>query len=193
MRVKLKPLPYEIGALEPVVSGHQMEFHYSKHHRTYVNNLNTLMEKASEAQAVGDMNRYVDLMQAIKFNGGGHLNHEFFWETLAPINDGGGALPDQDTELRDMLEEEWGSIEKFQSYFNAHTASLQGSGWGWLVYNEDSQMLEYRQTRNQDRPADLDPKYRPLLTIDIWEHAYYLDYKNLRPTYLKEMWKIINW
>ena len=113
MRVKLKPLPYEIGALEPVVSGHQMEFHYGKHHRTYVNNLNTLMEKASEAQAVGDMNRYVDLMQAIKFNGGGHLNHEFFWETLAPINEGGGALPDQDTELRDMLEEEWGSIEKF--------------------------------------------------------------------------------
>ena len=92
-----------------------------------------------------------------------------------------------------MLEEEWGSIEKFQSYFNAHTASLQGSGWGWLVYNEDSQMLEYRQTRNQDRPADLDPKYKPLLTIDIWEHAYYLDYKNLRPTYLKEMWKILNW
>ena len=94
MRVKLKPLPYEIGALEPILSGHQMEFHYGKHHRTYVNNLNTLMEKASEAQAVGDMNRYVDLMQAIKFNGGGHLNHEFFWETLAPISDGGGALPD---------------------------------------------------------------------------------------------------
>ena len=94
MRVQLKHLPYDYGSLEPCMSGQTLNFHYGKHHRTYVNNLNTLMEKASEAQAVGDMNRYVDLMQAIKFNGGGHLNHEFFWETLAPISDGGGALPD---------------------------------------------------------------------------------------------------
>ena len=193
MRTELKPLPYEMGALEPVISGHQMEFHYSKHHRTYVNNLNGLLEKAAEAQAKNDMAAYVQLLQGIKFNSGGHLNHEFFWETLAPISDGGGVVPDQGTQLRDLLEDEWGSIENFQTYFNSHTATLQGSGWGWLVFNQDSQILEYRQTRNQDLPTDLDPRYKPLLTIDIWEHAYYLDYKNLRPVFLKEMWKIINW
>ena len=113
LRTELKPLPYEIGALEPVVSGLQMEFHYGKHHRTYVKNLNALMEKAAEAQARNDMKKYVDLMQGIKFNGGGHLNHEFFWETLAPIPDVGGTLPEQGTQLRDLLEDEWGSIENF--------------------------------------------------------------------------------
>jgi superoxide dismutase, Fe-Mn family len=192
-RVELKPLPYEMGDLEPVISGHQMEFHYGKHHRTYVNNLNNLQEQAAQALAKGDINKYVMLANGIKFNGGGHLNHEFFWETLAPIKAGGGALPDQGQELRTLIDNEWGSIEKFQEYFNTHTASLQGSGWGWLVYNKTSKLLEYRQTRNQDMPSDLNDDYAALLTIDIWEHAYYLDYKNLRPTFLKEMWKVIDW
>ena len=182
--VQLKHLPYELGSLEPVISGHLMEYHYGKHHRTYVNNYNNLQVKAAEALATGKVQDYVQLSQAIKFNGGGHLNHEFFWETLAPIRDGGGALPDEGTELRNLLEREWGSIEGFQNYFNSHTAGVQGSGWGWLLYNKNSKLLEYRQTQNQDLPSDLDPCYAPLLTIDVWEHAYYLDYKNLRPTFL---------
>ena len=149
--------------------------------------------QASEALATGNVQQYVALSNAIKFNGGGHLNHEFFWETLAPIKNGGGAVPDVGTELRDLLDREWGSVEAFQLYFNQHTAALQGSGWGWLLYNKNSGLLEYRQTQNQDLPSDLDSSYVALLTIDIWEHAYYLDYKNLRPSYLNETWKIINW
>ena len=112
-RVELKSLPYEMGALEPVVTGHQMEFHYGKHHRAYVNNLNTLNVQAAEAMDKNDIGGYIKLANAIKFNGGGHLNHEFFWESLAPIKQGGGVLPDSGTELRKMIEEEWGSIDLF--------------------------------------------------------------------------------
>lgn len=121
------------------------------------------------------------------------MNHEFFWETLAPISEGGGHLPDVGTELRTLIDEEWGSIEDFQKYFNTNTATLQGSGWGWLAYNKDTHQLQYLQTKNQDMVSDVGPEFIPLLTIDIWEHAYYLDYKNMRPTFLTEMWKLINW
>lgn len=191
--VQLKHLPYEIGALEPVVSGHLMEFHYGKHHRAYVNNLNALNVQSAEALATGNIKRYIELTNAVKFNGGGHLNHEFFWETLAPIKQGGGAIPDEASDLRTMMEAEWGSIDNFIKVFNKQTAVVQGSGWGWLLYNKGSGLLEYRQTQNQDTPADIGQDLVPLLTIDVWEHAYYLDYKNMRPTYLQDMWKIINW
>lgn len=91
------------------------------------------------------------------------------------------------------MESEWGSIDNFIKVFNKQTAVVQGSGWGWLLYNKGSGLLEYRQTQNQDTPADIGQGLVPLLTIDVWEHAYYLDYKNMRPTYLQDMWKIINW
>ena len=146
--VKLKHLPYELGALEPVVSGHLMEFHYGKHHRAYVNNLNNLNVQSAEALATGDVKKYIELANAVKFNGGGHLNHEFFWDSLAPIKEGGGVLPDEGSQLRKLMEQEWGSFEKFQQTFNAQTAALQGSGWGWLLYNKGSGLLEYRKTLN---------------------------------------------
>ena len=104
LTAQLKALPYEIGSLEPVISGHLMEFHYGKHHRTYVNNLNIFSEKSAEALARGDIKTYIELSNLVKFNGGGHLNHEFFWESLAPIKEGGGALPDAGSELRTMME-----------------------------------------------------------------------------------------
>ena len=113
LTAQLKALPYEIGALEPVISGHLMEFHYGKHHRAYVNNLNIFTEKSSEALSRGDIKTYIELSNLVKFNGGGHLNHEFFWETLAPIKEGGGALPEVGSELRTMMESEWKSIENF--------------------------------------------------------------------------------
>ena len=112
-RVNLKNLPYEIGGLEPVISGHLMDYHYGRHHRTYVNNLNGLLEKAGEALNTGKQEEYIKLCNAIKFNGGGHLNHEFFWETLAPIKEGGGALPDKNTDLNKLMEESWGSVADF--------------------------------------------------------------------------------
>ena len=121
------------------------------------------------------------------------MNHEFFWDTLAPVSQGGGALPDPGTGLHTMMTEEWGSIENFQQLFNSRTALVQGSGWGWLLYNKNTGALNYRTTSNQDTPMDISPVLVPLLTIDVWEHAYYLDYKNLRPVFLKNMWQIINW
>ena len=98
--VELKPLPYDLGALEPVISGEIMDFHYGKHHRTYVNNLNSLNQQSSEALSSGDIKTYISLANALKFNGGGHLNHELFWESLAPIKKGGGELPDPSSKLR---------------------------------------------------------------------------------------------
>jgi superoxide dismutase, Fe-Mn family len=115
---QLKALPYEIGALEPVISGHLMEFHYGKHHRTYVNNLNIFTEKSAQALAAGDIKSYIELCNLVKFNGGGHLNHEFFWESLAPIANGGGQVPAVGTDLRDMMDREWGSVENFQNVFS---------------------------------------------------------------------------
>ena len=191
--VNLKQLPYEIGALEPVISGHQMEFHYGKHHRTYVNNLNKLQNDAAEALATGRIANYVKLSSAIKFNGGGHLNHEFFWDSLKPIKAGGGVLPDEKSELRTLIEKEWGTMNNFMVDFNNGTAALQGSGWGWLIYNTHAGILEFRTTVNQDMPSDLGHGHEPLLTIDIWEHAYYLDYQNARPNYLSKIWQIVDW
>lgn len=190
-RVSMKHLPYEIGGLEPVISGHLMDFHYGKHHRTYVNNLNNLLEQQAEANARGDFQKAISLSQAIKFNGGGHINHEFFWESLCPTAD--SALPEEGSELHKYIIKGWGTLDNFIEVFNARTASIQGSGWGWLVYNKQKDAVSFRATANQDLITDLNPNLVPLINIDIWEHAYYLDYKNSRPGYLESLWKIVNW
>ena len=192
-KIVQKPLAYPMNGLEPVISQNLMEFHYGKHHVTYINNLNALNEQAAEALEKGDSQKHVDLSQAIKFNGGGHLNHEFFWDNLAPIGNGGGELPKQGSDLHKMISEEWGSVDSFISHFSANTAAVQGSGWGWLAYNKSTKQLEFRTTANQDRLCDQGAHLVPLLTIDIWEHAYYLDYQNVRPNFMKEIWKIVNW
>ena len=136
-KAELAPLPYEINGLEPVLSGHLMEFHYGKHHKTYVTNLNNLVGQAEEALAKNDMAAYVKLSQGIKFNGGGHWNHTFFWESLAPLKSGGGARPDASSELSKMINSQWGDLDKFIGSFSAQTAAIQGSD-----------ELEYRTTPN---------------------------------------------
>lgn len=142
-RVQLKHLPYEIGALEPVISGHLLDFHYGKHHRTYVNNLNSLLEKQAEATARGELKNQIALSHQIRFNGGGHLNHEFFWESLCPMAD--SQLPDSGP-LYDAIIEGWGTLDQFIKVFNQRTAAIQGSGWGWLVYNKRKDSLGFRAT-----------------------------------------------
>ena len=189
-RVQLKHLPYEIGALEPIMSGHLLDFHYGKHHRTYVNNLNNLLEQQAEANATNNLSKYMGLQQQLRFNGGGHINHEFFWESLCPQAD--SALPESGP-LHDKIIEGWGSLDEFIKVFNERTAAIQGSGWGWLVYHKGLKELQFRATFNQDLISDVSPNFVPIINIDIWEHAYYLDYKNSRPQYLTKMWKIINW
>ena len=126
----------------------------------------------------------------IKFNGGGHLNHELFWDSLCPKAD--SSLPESGP-LHEAMVEGWGSIDEFIKMFNTRTAAIQGSGWGWLVYNKRKDALSYRTAPNQDPITDVSPYVVPIIGIDVWEHAYYIDYKNARPKYLENIWKIINW
>ena len=144
--VSLKQLPYELGGLEPVISGLLLDYHYSKHHRTYVNNLNGVLEKQLEAVFKGDLKTSIALESKVRFNGGGHYNHEFFWDSLCPMKD--SALPEQDTVLFKRLTQSFGSIEKFISIFSTQTAGIMGSGWGWLVYNKKTGLLTLRLTKD---------------------------------------------
>ena len=135
-----------MNGLEPVISENLMNFHYGKHHVTYVNNLNNLYEAAAKAQEAGDNQKYVDLSQGIKFNGGGHLNHEFFWDNLCPVSE--SKVPAEGSDLSNAINASFGSLDKFIAHFSANTAAVQGSGWGWLAYNKNSGDLEFRTTAN---------------------------------------------
>jgi len=186
---KLPDLPYDYKELEPVISGEIMELHHKKHHQAYVNNLNAAMEKHLAAENKNDIATMISLQGAIKFNGGGHVNHSIFWTNLAPPKKGGGEPPKG--ELLQKIQTQWGSVDKFIEKFNAQTAAIQGSGWGWLGYNKEEDRLSIITTSNQD-PLIISGN-TPLLGIDVWEHAYYLQYKNARPDYLKAIWKVVNW
>ncbi|CDR32871.1 Fe-Mn family superoxide dismutase [Criblamydia sequanensis] len=188
-KYELPKLPYELNALEPVISSQIMDLHYNKHHLAYVNNLNAALEKYEEAQNKGDLDGMISAQGAIKFNGGGHINHSIFWTNLAPISQGGGEPPKG--ALLEAINKEFGSLDAFIQEFSAQTGAIQGSGWGWLGYNKKRKRLEIAVCPNQD-PLVLQ-NLIPLLGIDVWEHAYYLQYKNVRPDYLKNIWKIINW
>ncbi|ORX95626.1 manganese and iron superoxide dismutase [Basidiobolus meristosporus CBS 931.73] len=183
----LPDLPYDYDALEPVINTEIMRLHHSKHHQTYVNNLNVAEEKNAEAVSKSDLTTQISLQSALKFNAGGHINHSIFWTNLAPIKEGGGELPKG--ELSEAITRDFGSLDAFIKQFNAQTAAVQGSGWGWLGYNKAKQSLQIQTTQNQDVLTDL----VPLLGVDVWEHAYYLQYKNVRPDYLTEIWKVVNW
>jgi Fe-Mn family superoxide dismutase len=186
---ELPELPYDFGALEPVISGEIMELHYTKHHRAYVNNLNAALEKMKDAESNYDLATAIALQQAIRFNGGGHINHSIFWTNLAPEGQGGGGEPSGD--LAVAINKEFGSFEKFVEEFTKKTATIQGSGWGWLGYCRERKRVLFATCANQD-PLSTQGLI-PLFGIDVWEHAYYLQYKNARPEYLKNIWRIANW
>lgn len=187
LQYQLPELPYELNALEPVISAEIMNLHYHKHHQTYVNNLNAALKELADAESGNDLTKIISLQQAIKFNGGGHLNHSIFWTNLAPKGKGGGEPPKG--ELADALKTQFGSLESFIEKFNAATVAIQGSGWGWLGYCTKNNRLVFDTCPNQDPLT----KLVPLLGIDVWEHAYYLQYKNARADYLKAIWSIVNW
>ncbi len=186
---KLPELPYDFSELEPVISAEIMQLHYSKHHNAYVTNLNVALEKYHEAEAKGDIAAMIGLQQAIKFNGGGHVNHSVFWTNLAPIGKGGGEVPSG--ELAQAIQKEFGSVDAMIEKLNTLSVGVQGSGWGWLGFNKGSDRLVLATCANQDPLSTLG--HVPLLGIDVWEHAYYLQYKNVRPDYVKNIWKIVNW
>lgn len=186
----LPDLEYDYAELEPYISAEIMNIHHTKHHQTYVTNLNNFSVQLEEAVEKKDVSSIVSLQQAIKFNGGGHLNHTIFWKNLIPASKGGGDLPAGD--LRSMIEGQYGSLDTFQTAMSASTVAVQGSGWGWLGYDKTNKKLSIATTFNQD-PLQATTGLVPLLGIDVWEHAYYLQYKNVRPDYLKNIWSIINW
>lgn len=186
---QLPQLPYELNALEPVISAEIMSLHYNKHHAAYVTNLNKALEQYAEAEKKNDISAMIALQSAIKFNGGGHVNHSIFWTNLAPKNNGGGKLPEGS--LLNAINHCFGSLDKLIEQMTTKSIAIQGSGWAWLGYCPASKRLKICTCDNQD---PLSTKgLTPLLGIDVWEHAYYLQYKNVRADYVKAIWNIINW
>ena len=189
VKFELPKLPYASDALEPVISKEIIEIHHGKHHQTYVNNLNAALEKFEQAQASQDLAAMVVLMNTIEFNAGGHLNHAFFWESLAPTSAGGGQKPQG--EFLKLIEQEFGSFDELVQKMSAKTIAVQGSGWGWLALDPAKNRLMITTTFNQELVQSQGLK--PLLCIDVWEHAYYLQYKNVRGEFVKNIWNVVNW
>lgn len=186
---QLPDLSYDFDALEPVISAEIMRLHYDKHHRAYVTNLNSALEKYHEAETKNDVAQMISLQAAIKFNGGGHINHSIFWSILAPTSRGSGVPPKGD--FLKVLERDFGSFDAFKEKLTSAAVAIQGSGWGWLGFNKSQKRLEVTTSANQDPVSS--QGLIPLLGIDVWEHAYYLQYKNVRADYVKEIWKVIHW
>ena len=184
----LPDLPYDYNALEPVISAEIMTLHHSKHHQTYVNNYNLAEDKIADAVDKGNASALVALQGAIKFNGGGHINHSIFWKNLCPAHQSGEPSAD----LMAAIENDFGSLDNLKEKLSASTVAVQGSGWGWLGYNKDAKRLQIATCANQD-PLEATTGLVPLFGIDVWEHAYYLQYKNVRPDYVKAIWEIANW
>lgn len=183
MKFELPPLPFKPEALEPVISAKTIEFHYGKHHQAYVNNLNnliqgTLFENASLEQIIKEAEGGI-------FNNGAQVwNHTFYWEGLG----GNGAAPTG--KLMEKINRDFGTFDNFKQVFSDAAAKLFGSGWAWLVEDKEG-VLKIVQTSNAGNP--LRDGLKPLFTCDVWEHAYYLDFQNRRPDYVKAFWDIVNW
>jgi len=186
---ELPKLPYAYDALEPVLSRELMELHHSKHHAAYVTNLNAALQKQEELEEAGDVAAMVALQPAIKFNGGGHVNHSIFWTNLAPAKQGGGGQPSG--ALSQAIDKRWGSFDAFKTDMTNKAMAIQGSGWAWLSYDPSTKGLTVVTCANQD-PCSTTGTV-PLLGIDMWEHAFYLSYRNVKANYLKEIWSIVNW
>jgi Fe-Mn family superoxide dismutase len=178
------PLCYAKDALEPVLSGEQIEFHYGKHHSAYFKNLNGLVEGKPEAgMSLGELT--IKATGPIFNNAAQALNHNIYWDSLSP---GGGGEPTGD--LAAAIARDFGSFEAFKNAMTDAAVKVFGSGWGWLAANKQGK-IEVMGLSNADNPLRHDAE--PLLTIDVWEHAYYIDYRNERPRYVEALWKIINW
>ncbi|WP_403025004.1 superoxide dismutase [Salinibacterium sp. GXW1014] len=182
----LPELPYDYAALEPSISATIMELHHSKHHQAYVTGANTALAQLAEARDKGDLANVNKLEKDLAFNLGGHVNHSVFWTNMSP--DGG----DKPTgELAAAIDDNFGSFEKFQAHFTATALGVQGSGWAVLAWDSIGQRLVIEQLFDQQSNAALGTV--PVLMLDVWEHAYYIDYKNVRADYVKAFWNIVNW
>jgi Fe-Mn family superoxide dismutase len=190
MAFTVPDLPYDYAALEPHIDEQTMRIHHDKHHKAYVDNANaalagTPLENASVEEVVGDLSKVPeDKRTAVRNNAGGHLNHSLFWESMGP---NGGGAPSGD--LAAAIDSAFGSFDDFKAQLKDAGVKRFGSGWAWLV--SDGSKLAIVSTANQDNP--LSDGQTPLLGVDVWEHAYYLKYQNLRPAYLDAWWNTVNW
>ena len=182
----LPDLDYDYGALEPHISGKIMELHHSKHHAPYVKGANTALEQLAEARDKGDLSNVNKLTKDLAFNLGGHTNHSIFWKNLSP--EGGG---EPTGELAEAINEHFGSFENFKKHFNAAALGIQGSGWALLSYEGIGGKLLIEQLHDQQ--GDVPVATQPLLMLDMWEHAFYLDYLNVKADYVDAFWNIVNW
>jgi Fe-Mn family superoxide dismutase len=191
MAYELPPLPYPYEALEATIDVETMHLHHDKHHNAYVTNLNAAIEKHPDLfsktaeELISDLGAIPeDIRNAVRNNGGGHVNHTQFWETMTP---GGSAMPTGT--LADAINAKWGSFDDFKTAFQAAGVARFGSGWVWLVKSGTG--VDIVTTANQDNP--ISDGQTAILGNDVWEHAYYLKYKNVRPDYLKAWWAVVNW
>jgi Fe-Mn family superoxide dismutase len=182
----LPDLSYDYGALEPHISGEIMELHHSKHHATYVKGANTALEQMAEASAGGQVGTVNMLTKNLAFNLGGHVNHSVFWPNMSPD---GGDKPDG--ELAAAIDEHFGSFDGFRAQFTANALGIQGSGWSILAWDALGQQLVLEQV--YDHQGNLAPGTIPLLLLDMWEHAFYLQYRNVKPDYVEAWWNVANW
>lgn len=182
----LPDLPYDYAALEPHISGKIMQLHHDKHHQAYVTGANTALEQLAEARDSGNLAAVNKLEKDLAFNVGGHVNHTIFWNNLSPE---GGERPEG--ELAAAIDEYFGNFEKFQNHFTATAMGVQGSGWAVLAWDSLGQRANIVQLFDQQ--GNLPAGTIPLLMLDVWEHAYYLDYMNVRADYVKAFWNIANW
>lgn len=182
----LPDLPYDYAALEPHISGRIMELHHDKHHANYVGGANTALEKLEAARESGDFAAINLYEKNLAFNLGGHTNHTIFWQNMTP--DGQGR---PEGELASAIDEFFGSFEKFQAQFAAAALGLQGSGWGVLAWDALAGRLATFQLTDQQ--GNIPVATVPLLMLDMWEHAFYLDYQNVKGDYVKAWWNVVNW
>jgi Fe-Mn family superoxide dismutase len=182
----LPELAYDYSALAPSISGTIMELHHSKHHQTYVTGANTALDQLAEARDSGSLVYVNKLEKDLAFNLGGHVNHSIFWTNMSP---NGGDKPVG--ELASAIDDFFGSFDKFQAHFAATAMGVQGSGWSVLAWDSIGQRLIIQQFFDQQ--ANFAAGTVPLLMLDVWEHAYYLDYLNVRADYVKAFWNIVDW
>ena len=191
MGYSLPELPYAYHALEPHIDAKTMEIHHTKHHQAYINKANAALEGTEHADKCinevmkGLSSLPADIQGAVRNNGGGHANHSLFWTVLSP--NGGGA---PSGELADAINTACGSFDGFKEAFANAAATRFGSGWAWLSVNADGTVV-VESTANQDTP--LSEGRTPILGLDVWEHAYYLNYQNRRPDYISAFWNVVNW
>lgn len=189
LKFSLPKLPYDYTALAPYISEQQLKLHHDKHHLAYVNGANAISEKLNKARQENSDVDVKALSKELSFNIGGHVLHSIFWTNLAPAGKGGGGNPTG--QIAELINRDFGSFERFKKEFSQAAASTEGSGWAILAVHPCYEKLVVGQIEKHN--VNVYPSFEILLALDVWEHAYYLDYKNERPKFIEAFWNLVNW